>query len=129
MITNKKYININDLEFYAMNYDFNSNELKPFNIFHSHRVMRSIATWVAGKAMKDADLISWCFSDLRGRCEYEMIVSPWPPKDEGFEEKVDVFTMYIKPNQNLLIEMINKVSVSSAKNWLKEDNKRRKGTK
>lgn len=116
---------IEDLEFNVMIRDVNRTrgqkvELRKFNVFHSRRVMRSVAMWVAGKAPKDSDFLHWCFSDLAHRTEYEVMVSSWPPV-ENSEDKFDVFTLYIEPNAKLLREMVDKVSVSSAKNWLKNN--------
>lgn len=116
---------IEDLEFNVMIQDGawvkgQKVKLRKFNVFHSHRVMLSVAMWVAGKAPENSDFLHWCFGDLAHRTEYEMIVSSWPPA-ENSEDKFDVFTLYIEPNAKLLKEMVDKVSVSSAKNWLKNN--------
>ena len=116
---------IDDLEFNVMIQDGawakgQKVKLRKFNVFHSHRVMLSVAMWVAGKAPENSDFLHWCFGDLAHRTEYEMIVSSWPPA-ENSEDKFDVFTLYIEPNAKLLKEMVDKVSVSSAKNWLKNN--------
>lgn len=116
---------IDDLEFNVMIQDGNWTrgqriKLRKFNVFHSTRVMRSVAMWVAGKVPKDRDFLHWCFGDLAYRTEYEVVVSSWPPV-ENSEDKFDVYTLYIEPNAKLLREMVDKVSVNSAKNWLKNN--------
>lgn len=100
------------------------------NLFEVGNVKWSVAYWVASDAKfkKEHDLISWCFSGVRGKCEYEFIVCPWPYKaGETVPEagtKVDIYSMYVEPNAPILIELVNSVSVSSAKRFLAEGRKR-----
>ena len=94
--------------------------LLPENLFNSSRVLRAVATWKtkSKEATDGHDQLAWCFGDTRGRCEYEWIVSSWPKK-EG-KTKVDVYRMYVEPNRELLLGIVDNISVSSCKKWLRE---------
>lgn len=133
---------IEDLEYIGKVYDFNHRRFEDYNIFNNSRVLRGIAMWiVANKRKKKSkndkylleryrtpeDVIQLCFFDLCGRCEYEFIVkdgeivgSLW---DNVEGEKSDVYKYYVLPNSQMLMDMINKVSLTSAQRWLREDRK------
>lgn len=108
------------------------NNLTTYNIFDSYRVKWSVATYVAMTAKQKAqvsDPLTFCFGDTWGRTEWEFIVCPWPYKDEDTIDlvgrKVDVFNMYVKPNAELLMDLVNRVTKTSAKAWLKAEKERR----
>lgn len=116
---------ITDLDFGYMQFDPNTGELVRHNIFDNVSVMRRVAQWVtmptkARKAIPDP--LSFCFIDFWARCQYEFVIKPWVGKGE--EQKVDIWTMYILLNRNILLDMISKVSVNSARKWLREERKR-----
>lgn len=117
-------IDINDLYFGVVVEDFNSRNKDDFlmtmNLFNSSRVKLSVAHWVTSddEFKKEHNFISWCFCDVRGRCEYEFIVTPFPPTENAM--KVDTFRMYVEPNAKLLKQMVDSVSVASAKRYLTE---------
>ena len=127
-------ISINDLYFgvvtHQMSYSTKEgrNELKVYNLFDSTRVKFSVARYVTMSEKERMQLMSdplhFCFGDTWGRTEWEFIVCPWPYKEDekvvDCGRKVDVFSMYVEPNSNLLMDMVNRVSVSSAKKWLAE---------
>lgn len=108
--------------------------LRPFNLFQSTRVRRAVARWVVetnkdSKFAKEHDFLFWCFGDTRARCEWEWLIAPWGGArgDEKLEdvcEKVDVYTMYVEPNAKYLRELVDSVSVSSAKKFLAEERRR-----
>lgn len=133
----KNKININDLYFGVrmpqMSYSSleEKNVLKTYNLFDFSRVKFSVARW---RTMSDEarafinNPLSFCFGDTWGRTEFEWVVNTWPYKDdEKVEEgqKVDVYQMYVEPNADLLMDMVNRVTVSSAKKVLAEWRKNR----
>ena len=73
---------------------------------------------------KKHDALSWCFADVRGRAEYEFIMSPWV--GGGEEQKVDIYQMYVEPNRELLLDLISRVTPNSAQTYLREERKRRR---
>ena len=108
-------------------------ELKTYNLFGFSRVKWSVASWVTMSDEEKKNITSplhFIFGDVWGRTEYEFIVCPWPYGDgEGVSDngqKVDTFTMYVEPNARLLMDMVNSVSVSSAKKYMTEWRKRYK---
>lgn len=127
----KDKIKLTDLYFgyknYAMSYTSGEErKVETYNLFGSTRVLRSVAMWVLmpEEEKKKHDLLSWCFIDVKGRAEYEFIMSPWV--GGGEEQKVDIYQMYVEPNAKLLMEMINNVSINSAKRYLAEERKKYK---
>lgn len=114
-------------------YDPNTNKLKTINLFGSQRIRQSVAILV--KALNEPkptandrfikknvrtpdDMLSFCFADTRGRVEYEMNVSE--PFHSFPLTKVDVWTMYVEPNKDILLDMVGGVSLGSAKKWLSD---------
>ena len=76
--------------------------------------------WAAGQALPDSEFLSWCFGDLRGATEFEVIVSSWPVS-EGTEKKCSAYELYIEPNEAILRELVGRIQVKDAKKWLKEN--------
>lgn len=135
----KDKININDLYFGVklMPLSYWSQEesvsLKTYNLFELSKVKWSVAMWVTMDEKRREGITSplhFLFGDVWSRAEYEFIVCPWPYGDgEGVSEngqKVDTFMMYVEPNAELLMDMVNSVSVSSAKKYMTEWRKRYK---
>lgn len=132
----KEKIKIDDLYFgmmcSPMSYSGKSPRarLEQYNLFGSSRVKRSVAMWVLmdDEERKEHDFLSWCFMDVRGRCEYEYIVCSWPYPDdakvEDVGEKFDMYELYVKPNKELLFDLVSRVTKSSAKKYLAEERKR-----
>lgn len=108
-------------------------ELNTYNLFDLSRVKFSVALWVVkGKEFKkEHDFLRWCFGDVWGRAEYEMIICPWPYEDdekiEDNGQKVDIFRLYCEPNEQLLRKMVDEVSVSSAQKYLREERTKYRG--
>lgn len=104
--------------------------LKKYNLFSLGRIKHSVAMWVvmSPEERKKHKFLPWCFLDVWGRCEYEMIISDWPYPDdakvEDIGERYDVYELYVKPNAELLEDMVNRVSKSSAQAYLKEYRKK-----
>lgn len=98
-----------------------------YNLFGSSRVMFSVARWVTmpkKEREKVGNPLTFLFGDVWGRVEYEFIVCPWPYAEEDTIDnsgvKVDIYQMYVKPNAEYLLSLVDKVSVSSAKRYLAE---------
>ena len=124
----KERINFNDLYYGICNMDDNTGKMKSYNVFDIYRVKRAVADWVLMNDERKAEIedpIRYCFCDVWSRCESEWTVTPLIPK-ENQGEKVDVYSMYIEPNRALLMDMLDRVSLKSAREWRTEDNKRMK---
>lgn len=118
---------ITDLYFGIMRPNFNTGELEQENLFANYRILWSIATYVAKKDKlhyANDDPLFWCFGEVCGRCEYEMLVGDFPHGNKL--EKHDIYTLYVKPNAELLMSMVDSVNKNSAISWLRQNNKRRK---
>lgn len=118
-------IDIEDLYFGCMNYDFNLKKMVKHNLFGSTRVLRSIATYRTRKEelendawLGEFDPLRYCFGDLDGHAEYEMAVGSL---FETEYEKMSLWKMYVVPNADLLMSMVNSVSIESCEQWLKEN--------
>lgn len=125
----KDKISIDSLYFgyrnYAMSYTRGEErKIETRNLFGSTRVLRSVAIWVLmpEKEKKEYDALSWCFGDVKGRAEYEFMMSPWV--GGGEEQKVDIYKMYVEPNRELLLDLISRVTPNSAREYLREEKKR-----
>ena len=130
-------IKLDDLYFGVMcrrmNYsseDKNKPLLEQYNLFNFSRVKHSVAMWVVmdKTEQKQHDFLRWCFGDTWGRCEFEMIISDWPYKEDALlkdvGEKYDIFELYVKPNAALLEDMVSRVSKNSAQVYLREYRKK-----
>lgn len=121
---------LTDLEFYVMLW--RDGEHRPFNVFSSTRILHNVATYRIGKFRehyKDEPerWFNWCFGDTWGRYEWEVgFGDPFLNNDGSWDgEKTDVYTLFLEPNKNLLKKMIDNVSVTSCKTWLREYRKAR----
>lgn len=101
--------------------------LETYNIFQISGVKWAVAKYVtmSGEEKRKRDNpLFYCFCDVWSRCEYEMILCPWPcNKGDTVEEKgqkIDAYELFVKPNEDLLMDMINSVTVSSAKRYLRD---------
>lgn len=137
----EKKIDINKLYFgvklFPMSYASKSelNKLKTYNLFEFGRVKWSVAKYVAmtDKEKKSilSDPLHFCFGDVWSRTEFEFIACPWPYTDEmtisNSGVKVDTWSLYVEPNADYLMSLVNSVSPTSARAYLREERKRRKG--
>lgn len=101
--------------------DFNNKKISPYNVFNHISFLTNCAK--AAKKAKDKDEFAalvrrelhyyfWC------KCEYEIILSCWPPHDSFPDRKVDIstqielnwdrFVEYLWSNQDELIEEAKK---------------------
>lgn len=129
----KKKVSLDKLYFgirlYPLSYGSSSKrELATYNLFDFAKVRWSVASYAA-KAPEEKKKIEnplfYCFSSVWSRCEYEFVVCPWGGlgnDDRAVEvgTKVDIYKMYVEPNAEHLMELVDSVSVSSAKKYLAE---------
>ena len=88
-----------DMEWYVFVEDFNGRKITKYNIFDHGSFMEGIR-----KAYKehrndreafDKKVKSLMFYYFRSKCEWEVVISSWPPSDRVPEIKVDVFLDYV----------------------------------
>ena len=138
----KKQISLDDLYFGVVvgcaSYDSCSErgKLEVRNLFSFPRVKGAVAKWVTMSEedrKRIEDPIFYMFCDVWGRCEYEFVVCPWPYNDEdtidGCGVKVDTYRMYVEPNKDLLLDMVSRVTKSSAQAYLREWRRAHRRTK
>ena len=125
----KDKLKLTDLYFgyklYKMSYSSREErKIVTYNLFNSSRVLRSVAMWVlmSEDEKKKHDALAWCFGDVRGRSEYEFVMSPLA--GGGEPQKVDIWTMYVEPNKELLLDLVSRVTPNSARTYLREERKR-----
>lgn len=108
--------------------DTERSALETYNLFEFSRVKTAVAMWVLSdsKFRMEHDFSKWCFSSVWSRCEHEWLVARWPDNESDTLQKVDIYGMYVEPNKNLLKYMVEMVSKSSAKRYLRERRKLRK---
>lgn len=108
---------IGDLEF-NVTIPTDRGEFRTFNIFKHPEAQRAICIYKLCPERIRHNLCLFIFGDFWSRVEYEMLISPLFGDERWL--KVDVYSLYIEPNFPLLKEMIDKVSVSSCKEWKKQ---------
>lgn len=109
--------------------------LKTYNLFDFSRVKWSVARYVTMDDKEKKSLLSdplhFCFGDVRFRTEFEFMACPWPYSDEDTIDnsgvKVDTWSLYVEPNAEYLMSLVDSVSVDSAKKYLQKERKRRSG--
>lgn len=114
------------LEFYVPLY--RQGKLTFYNIFQHSGVKWGLSMYRTGEFDKaypngDRDRCLYVFGDLWSRTEYEMIIREWVGDSE---QKIDVFSLCIKPNEKLLFEMIDTVPEKECKKFLKDWYRERK---
>jgi hypothetical protein len=89
----KKFISL--LEWKVFLYDFNNMQPKEYNIFKNANLQKYLSK-LYKDCQNDRDkftqelnrLLLWLFC---GRCEYEFIMSSWPPSEKDKKYKLDVY--------------------------------------
>ena len=92
------------LVFNVIVYNFNTKKFVPYNMFtYLEREFKKSSL----KDMSKESLMSWILDKSRymfwSRCEYEVILSPWPP-NENVSRKIDVFEQ-IEMNIEVITDM------------------------
>ena len=136
----EKKLNINKaffgIQLFSLSYSSNTKrELKTYNLFDFSRIKFSVASYItaSGEFKKQyiRDPLHYCFGDVHHRCEFEFWIARWGGttgeeklKDEA--EKIDIYDLYVVPNADLLMDIVNRISISSAKKYLSEERKRKR---
>lgn len=114
----KKRLDLEKLWFGVYIWDCNTDKPKCINLFGSIRVLYSVACWVLMNDKQRRRInsqLGFCFGDTRARVEYEMLVSDLSDNPNRNIEKMDVWTLYVAPNEGLLLDMVNHVTKASAR--------------
>ena len=127
----KRRIDIDELYFgvvmHPLSYssDEERTSLNTYNLFRFTNVKWSVARYVTMSKEEKRALINplaFCFGDVWGRTEFEFMACPWPFRDNetigGVGQKVSLYDIYVVPNAKLLMDMVEMVSVSSARKYL-----------
>lgn len=126
-------INLNDAYFgirlFSLSYSSKSEQkLETYNLFSLSRIKWSVARYITMSDEERKTLLSdplhFCFGDVWGRCEYEFFARPMVGDQE---EKTDVFQLYVEPNADYLMKIVNSISVNSAREYLRNERKRLRG--
>ena len=121
-----KQIDLEELYFGVKIWDSNRKEFRTINLFGVHRVKYSIAKWVlmSDEEKKHWDAIPYLFMDVGGRHEYEFVMCPVSgDKDSAWDEgaRMDVYMAYVEPNEELLLDLVSRVTKASARRFLKNN--------
>lgn len=121
-----KKTRLNDLYFGVVSFDFPTNELKTWNLFDLVDIKWSVAKYILmpEEDKKQFNPLIFCFGDVWRRAEYEYIINNIVVENNPI--KIDIYDLYVRPNKDILLKMINNVSKSSAKEFLAEWKKRYK---
>lgn len=118
---------LEDLYFGVMVFDFNHQKMEKMNLFQSTRVLRSVAMYRAERdRLEIVDPLRWCFGDTYGRVQWEVGIGYPFEVDVSKYEKKSIYELYVEPNRDLLMDIVNSASVASCKKYLREERKRRK---
>jgi len=95
------------LRWHVLYHSMNKNEITFFNIFDHSSFADSVATILVAVENKE-ELANNILPELQyyfwHRCEYEVIVSPWPPRDKP-KEKIDAYKQ-VRANIGAFIDYI-----------------------
>ena len=113
---------IDELYFGIKLVDFNTRKLQTYNLF-TPRIKRNVAIYAKDKSVLANhswfEPLSFCFGDMRGRTEYEFYVSDVVDGKE--QSKADAYEMYVKPNEEYLMSLVDSISEYEGKKWLKNN--------
>lgn len=118
---------IDNLYFGIVLVDPNTSKPKVYNLFGSTRIQRSVAVWATMSQAERAEIedgVHFCFGDTQGRSEYEFRICPLNTITDSIQEestKCDPYELYVKPNAHLLMEMVNKISATEGRRWLRDN--------
>lgn len=129
-ISNK--LKLRDLSFKVFMVDLNGSH--HYDIFGSYRVLESIAMYVLWspeerKKHIHSSPLRWCFGDLDGNANYEFMMNAWPyGNDDKISdgEKVSLYRLCVEPNEEFLMDLVARVSKTSARQFLREERRRYK---
>lgn len=117
---------IDDLYFGIKYWEFNSKKLVETNLFKCGRIKWNLAKYITikndekkSKMYKIDDPLLFIFGDVWSRCEWEFLVGGL--FNEENVEKQSVYDMYVKPNRDILLSMVDEITLRDAKRYLKEN--------
>lgn len=77
--------------YYAISWDFNHDKMTPYDVMPS---LLKAYNNTKKKPVTDDDIKAFIISESRymfwSKCEYETILSSWPPRENGNTHKMDV---------------------------------------
>lgn len=86
-------------------------------------IRKSVASYIIHKDNLDykiKDPLFYCFGDVQGRVEWEWAVDAINARDMNqSSQKVDVYSMYIKPNKDYLMILVNQIPITEAKKYIR----------
>lgn len=117
---------IDDLYFGVMYLDMNGETLIKDNLFAIPDIKHSVAYYTVHKNDKDYKIdnpLTFCFIEVWGKYEYEFTVGNLSGTKS---EKISVYDMFVKPNADYLMSLVEQVTVESAKAYLKKEKRYRR---
>lgn len=101
-----------DLEWNVFLEDFNKKEIKTYNIFSNTRFNAEIQQILSNKNLLREEFEYLVNRELQynfwAKCEYEIILSDWPPSNKFKEKKVDVYEQVCLNKQIFMDYLWNK---------------------
>lgn len=83
-------------------FNFNTKKFEPYDVIpYLYKMAIEKNPTDIKEFIKDESLYKWW-----SRCEYEIILSDWPPS--GYEEKWDVYDQ-VMMNINIIVDIINEI--------------------
>lgn len=120
-------VTIDKLYFGVKELDFNTGELVTRNLFDIGGVKWSVSNHIVNKRVFNSleDAAFDCFKDVWSRTEHQFMVCPWGglrDDDKVVEvgQKVDIYKMYVLPNMEYLLDLVNQVDKKDAEKYLAE---------
>ena len=101
-------------KFYAFMMNFNTKKLEWIDVIEHLVYVRS--KYESSKDFKDYKQLKkfcelWLKERFMSRCEYEVLISPWPPEKDGIKEsdtiKIDIWEQ-IEPNIDIVVELFQR---------------------
>lgn len=98
-----------DMEWYVFVEDINGRKIAKYNIFDHDSFMKGIRKaykkYRNDRGAFDKEVKSLMFYYFHSKCEWEVIISSWPPSDRIPEIKVDVYEQ-VMLNWDVFIEYV-----------------------
>lgn len=120
----KKLVKTNNLYFGVKYRDSLNKQFQTINLFDIPRVKEDIASYIKHKEKGDYSPLSplyHCFGSVQGRCEWEWVVDDIGTRDMNqTAEKVDIYSMYVEPNAEYLLELVNSLTYKDIKDWIRK---------
>lgn len=139
----EKKLNINKaffgVQLFSLSYSSDTKrELKTYNLFDFSSVKFSVAFYITAsekfKKQYIENPLHFCFGEVQHASEFEFWIARWggttgKEKVKNVAEKTDIYDLYVIPNADLLMDIVSRISISSAKKYLSEERKRKRLSK